>query len=67
MNNPDQPTYTTFSTLVASQGAQDKFIASLLSFMQTYGFDGVDFDWMYPAVHDRGGAPPRIQRTLLRS
>jgi chitinase len=56
MNNPDQPTHTAFSALAASQGAQEKFITSLLSFMQTYGFDGVDFDWMYPAVQDRGGA-----------
>lgn len=45
MNDPDQPTHATFSTLAGSKDAQDKFFKSLLSFMQTYGFDGVDLDW----------------------
>lgn len=45
MNDPDQPTARTFSNLAASQDAQNKFFSSLLSFMGTYGFDGVDIDW----------------------
>lgn len=45
MNDADQPTATTFSDLAASKSAQKKFFASLLSFMETYNFDGVDLDW----------------------
>ena len=45
MNDLDQPTHSTFSQLARSADAQSKFFASLLSFMQTYGFDGVDIDW----------------------
>lgn len=45
MNDPDQPTATTFSDLAASESAQSQFFESLLSFLETYGFDGVDIDW----------------------
>lgn len=45
MNDPDQPTARTFSELAASQEHQRAFIQSLLHFMTTYGFDGVDMDW----------------------
>lgn len=46
MNDPDQPTVHTFSDLAASPEAQTKFFASLRSFMKTWGFDGVDLDWL---------------------
>lgn len=45
MNDPDQPTAATFSNLAGSASAQSSFFSSLLSFMSTYGFDGVDIDW----------------------
>ena len=45
MNDPDQPTAGTFSKLAGSIQAQNAFFASLLSFLSTYGFDGVDIDW----------------------
>lgn len=45
MNNPDQPTAKTFSQLAASPTAQKAFFSSLVNFMSTYGFDGVDIDW----------------------
>lgn len=41
-------TATTFSDLAASLPAQRSFAKSLLSFMATYDFDGVDIDWEYP-------------------
>ncbi|KAJ5642215.1 glycoside hydrolase family 18 protein [Penicillium lividum] len=55
MNDADQPTASTFSNLAASSSAQASFFASLVSFMETYGFDGVDIDWEYPAATDRSG------------
>ncbi|KAK3317504.1 hypothetical protein B0T19DRAFT_469185 [Cercophora scortea] len=53
--NDPGPTATTFSTLVGSSSAQSAFFSSLISFMQTYGFDGVDIDWEYPTTPDRSG------------
>ncbi|KAK6528317.1 hypothetical protein TWF281_009560 [Arthrobotrys megalospora] len=65
----DQPTRHTFSDLAASIGNQLKFFASLLSFMSTYGFDGIDIDWEYPAADDRNGRPEDFANfvTLMRN
>lgn len=49
MNDPDQPTAATFSKLAGSREAQGAFFSSLLSFLSTYGFDGVDIDWFVVA------------------
>lgn len=53
--NDPGPTQTTFSDLAASVPRQKVFIESLMSFMSTYGFDGVDLDWEYPVADDRAG------------
>ncbi|RDB24966.1 Chitotriosidase-1 [Hypsizygus marmoreus] len=55
MNDPEQPTATTFSDLAGSSDAQSRFFASTLSFLETYGFDGVDLDWEYPVAPERSG------------
>ncbi|KAI2629291.1 putative class V chitinase [Hypomontagnella submonticulosa] len=52
-NTPN--TRTAFSDMASSAEGRQKFIDSLQNFMQTYGFDGVDIDWEYPAADDRGG------------
>ncbi len=43
--NDPGPTATTFSTLVRSSSAQTEFFSSLVTFMASNGFDGVDLDW----------------------
>ncbi|OBS25926.1 hypothetical protein FPOA_06459 [Fusarium poae] len=53
--NDPGPTASTFSQLAASLPRQRAFMASLMSFMSTYGFDGLDLDWEYPGDPDRGG------------
>jgi chitinase len=44
-NDAEQPTANVFSQLAASTSHQDSFANSLISMMNTYGFDGVDIDW----------------------
>ncbi|KAJ2979137.1 hypothetical protein NQ176_g3433 [Zarea fungicola] len=57
MNDPDQPTFHTFSDLAASSQNQAAFFQSLIQQMSSYGFDGVDMDWEYPVASERGGRP----------
>ena len=64
MNDPDQPTHSTFSQLAASAASQQAFFTSLISFMHTYGFDGVDLDWEYPVAAERSGQTGKTRRPL---
>ncbi|OBT76329.1 hypothetical protein VF21_03328 [Pseudogymnoascus sp. 05NY08] len=48
-------TRTAFSDMSSSSTNRQAFIQGLMTFMDTYGFDGVDIDWEYPAADDRGG------------
>lgn len=43
--NDPGATRTTFSDLAASFTKQTAFFQSLISFLEKYGFDGVDLDW----------------------
>lgn len=53
--NDPGPTATTFSDIARSEANQRVFISSLISFMNTYDFDGVDIDWEYPEAENRSG------------
>ncbi|KAH2160802.1 hypothetical protein KXW37_009822, partial [Aspergillus fumigatus] len=55
--NDPGPTATVFSDLARSEEKQKAFFKSLISFMSTYNFDGVDLDWEYPVATDRSGRP----------
>ncbi|OAA63386.1 class 5 chitinase 1 [Niveomyces insectorum RCEF 264] len=54
MNDPG-PYRTAFSDMAKSEANQDAFFESLVMFMTTHNFDGVDIDWEYPVADDRGG------------
>ena len=51
------PTRTTWSDMCSTSTSRAAFIASLSTFMEQYGFQGVDLDWEYPATADRGQGP----------
>ncbi|KAF2880076.1 hypothetical protein ILUMI_26088 [Ignelater luminosus] len=44
-----------YSNMVRSETNRQAFIKSAINYCQTYGFDGIDFDWEYPC--QRGGRP----------
>ena len=39
--------------MAADASSRQAFVASVVDFLQTYNFDGLDLDWEYPA--ERGG------------
>jgi chitinase len=43
-----------FSDMTRFPGTRKAFIDSALSWLEDYGFDGIDIDWEYPAADDRG-------------
>jgi chitinase len=44
-NEPDAPTFKTFSELAASQKHQETFCKSLNELIDKHHLDGVDIDW----------------------
>ena len=58
------PTHTTWSDMMSTSANRAAFISSLIDFMTTWGFQGVDIDWEYPANPDRGGRPEDTQNLV---
>ncbi|TVY68475.1 Chitinase-3-like protein 1 [Fusarium oxysporum f. sp. cubense] len=53
--NDPGPTAKIFSNLAASPARQKSFFNSVMSFMATHKFDGLDLDWEYPVAEDGSG------------
>jgi chitinase len=51
--------------MVSTQGNRRAFIQSLIKFMDTYGFQGADIDWEYPAEPKRGGRKEDTDNLVL--
>ncbi|KAJ4228745.1 hypothetical protein NW757_014138 [Fusarium falciforme] len=53
--NDPGPTAKVFSDLAASPARQRSFFNSIMSFVATHKFDGLDLDWEYPVAEERAG------------
>jgi chitinase len=51
--------------MVSTAGNRAAFISSLITFMDTYGFQGADLDWEYPVDAKRGGSPADTDNLVL--
>ncbi|KAI0863675.1 hypothetical protein F4860DRAFT_521760 [Xylaria cubensis] len=53
----DNGTYTQpiFGNIARTSSNRAKFANEVVSFLNHYGFDGIDIDWEYPGAPDRGG------------
>ncbi|KAM7188895.1 hypothetical protein V8F33_010342, partial [Rhypophila sp. PSN 637] len=64
-SDPGTATHTAWSDMTASAAARKAFIASVMSFRDKYGFQGVDLDWEYPGSPERGGQRADTQNLVL--
>ncbi|EGE82986.2 bacteriodes thetaiotaomicron symbiotic chitinase [Blastomyces dermatitidis ER-3] len=54
-----------FGNIARSPANRRKFADNILSFLNQYGFDGVDIDWEYPGAPDRGGKEEDTENFVL--
>jgi chitinase len=50
-----------FGPMVADTSARKRFIADLIAFCQTNGYQGIDLDWEYPGSADRANFVKLVQ------
>ncbi|XP_042877189.1 endochitinase-like [Penaeus japonicus] len=46
-----------YSQMIRTADRRQIFVRSVVAFLATHGFDGLDVDWEYPGDPGRGGAP----------
>ena len=51
----DEPTSWIFTQLAENSERRGQFIRQATAYARKYGFDGIDIDWEFPGVSDRGG------------
>lgn len=61
----DCPTQHLFGVMVNPRETRRIFIDSCVDFLTKYGLDGIDLDWEYPVVEDRGGVPDDYDNYVL--
>ena len=54
-HNDPGPMQKRFSEMAGSRTNRQTFAKSVVQFLRTYGFDGLDLDWEYPGLKERGG------------
>ncbi|KAK7072958.1 Cht9p [Halocaridina rubra] len=54
---------TKYSNMARTASSRRAFITSVVDFIKTHGFDGLDLDWEYPA--NRGGVPEDKENFVL--
>ncbi|KAF2742345.1 glycoside hydrolase family 18 protein [Sporormia fimetaria CBS 119925] len=57
--------HTAWSDMCATASGRAKFITSLISFMDEYGFTGANLDWEYPGDAKRRGRPEDADNLVL--
>lgn len=60
----DEPTAFVFSALVETPERRGHFVRQSIEYLRRHGFDGIDIDWEFPGVADRGGRPEDGARFL---
>ncbi|CAG2118127.1 unnamed protein product [Medioppia subpectinata] len=63
---------TKYSKMAANPGARKTFVNSVVKFLQTYKFDGLDVDWEFPGFlaetgpdHDRTPGDPKDKQNYI--
>jgi chitinase len=53
--NSQAETRSIFSNIMVNSGKRSNLIFSVVSFCRLYGFEGMDWDWEFPAYQSQGG------------